>query len=50
MVGPESCENVFGFHPGAYNPNPWTSGSRGRRPNSQYNAGRGQEGHTLAHG
>ena len=32
------------------NPNPWTSGSRGRSPNSQYNAGRSHESHTLAHG
>ncbi len=32
------------------NPNPWTRGTRGRRPNSQHNAGRGQEGHILAHG
>ena len=47
---PAHAKNVFGFHPGAYNPNPWTRGTRGRRPNSQYNAGRGQEGHIRAHG
>ena len=32
------------------NPNPWTSRARGHRPNSQYNAGRSDEGHILSHG
>ena len=32
------------------NPNPWTSGTRGRSLNSPYNEGGGREGHILAHG
>ena len=32
------------------NPNPWTSGTRGRSLNLQDNAGRGNEDHILAHG
>ena len=47
---PGDVKNVCVPRTGACTPNPWARGTRGRRPSSQYNAGRGDEGHTLPHG